>query len=76
MIKSSFQLKTIGNLLKERRQERNLTLKQISEATKIRSEYLEALEKGDYSVFPSEVYIKGFLKNYAKLYPWIPLEIF
>src|SRR3989344_1607654 len=66
MIKSSFQLKTIGNLLKERRQERNLTLKQISEATKIRSEYLEALEKGDYSVFPSEVYIKGFLKNYAK----------
>ena len=66
MIKSSFQLKTVGGLLKEKRSERNLTLKQVSEATKIRSEYLEALEQSNYEAFPSEVYIKGFLKNYSK----------
>ena len=66
MIKTSFQLRTIGALLKERRKERKLTLGQISEITKIRSEYLKALEESNYDSFPSEVYLKGFLKNYAK----------
>lgn len=66
MLKTSFQLRTIGNLLKERRKERQLTLSQISEITKIRMEYLKAIEEGNYNIFPSEVYLKGFLKNYAK----------
>ena len=29
-------------------------------------EYLKALEESNYDSFPSEVYLKGFLKNYAK----------
>ncbi len=66
MLKTSFQLRTIGSLLKERRKERKLTVSQISEITKIRGEYLKAIEDGNYDVFPSEVYLKGFLKNYAK----------
>lgn len=66
MVNASFQLRTIGHLLKERRRERKLSLSQISEITKIRSEYLKALEEGNFDVFPSEVYLKGFLKNYAK----------
>ena len=66
MISTTFKVQTIGEILKEARQKKGLTLKQISEKTKIRAEYLDALEKGDYSVFASEVYLKGFLKNYAK----------
>jgi len=66
MIKASFQLRTIGTLLKERRKERDLTLSQISEITRIRKEYLKAIENGEYDTFPSEVYLKGFLKNYSK----------
>jgi cytoskeletal protein RodZ len=66
MLNTSFQLRTIGSLLKERRKERKLTVSQISEITKIRGEYLKAIEDGNYDVFPSEVYLKGFLKNYAK----------
>jgi cytoskeletal protein RodZ len=66
MIKSAIQQKTIGDLLKEKRKERKLTIEQIAEFTKIRVEYLKALEETDYSVFTSEVYVKGFLKNYTK----------
>lgn len=66
MLNTSFQLRTIGNLLKERRKERKLNIGQIAEITKIRREYLEAIEESNYDIFPSEVYLKGFLKNYAK----------
>ena len=66
MIKSAIQQKNIGSLLRERRREKGLSIEQIAEITKIRAEYLEALENSVYSVFPSAVYLKGFLKNYAK----------
>lgn len=66
MIKSGFEVKTVGELLKEKRKAKGLQVKQVAEVTRIRGEYLKALEQGDYSVFPSEVYLKGFLKNYAK----------
>ncbi|MBN1331567.1 helix-turn-helix domain-containing protein [Candidatus Dojkabacteria bacterium] len=66
MINSTFKIQTIGELLKEKRAKKGLSLRQISEITKIRVEYLQALEDGRYSAFPSEVYLKGFLKNYAK----------
>jgi len=66
MLKSSFELRTIGDLLKERRKDQGFSFEQIVEETKIRREYLEALEEGRYNDFPSEVYLKGFLKNYAK----------
>jgi cytoskeletal protein RodZ len=66
MIKTAIQQRTVGSLLKEKRKERKLTIDQIAESTKIRREYLSALEEAEYSVFPSEVYLKGFLKNYAK----------
>lgn len=73
MIKTAIQQKTISSLLREKRRERNLTIEQIADATKIRSEYLIALENSLYNKFPSEVYIKGFLKNYAK-YLGIPTD--
>lgn len=66
MIKSAIQQQTIGSLLRNKRTEKGLTIEHISEITKIRSEYLSALENSLYSTFPSEVYLKGFLKNYAK----------
>jgi len=66
MIKTALQIKTIGTILKERRKELKLELKQVSEIIKIRVDYLAALEEGNYAIFPSEVYLKGFLKNYAK----------
>jgi len=66
MLKTTLQIKTLGTLLIEKRKEKNLEIKDVSQIVKIRSTYLQALEEGNYEVFPSEVYITGFLKNYAK----------
>jgi len=55
----------VGQMLRCRRKERGITLKDIEGALSIRVKYLEALENGDYSIIPGEVYVKGFLRNYA-----------
>lgn len=56
---------TIGARMKQRRKELGLSLEQVSDVVKIRKVYLEALEEGNYDVFDSAIYTKGFLKNYA-----------
>ncbi|HHY93296.1 MAG TPA: helix-turn-helix domain-containing protein [Firmicutes bacterium] len=65
-VKASEELTAIGELLRTTRLERGLTLEQAQEQTKIRRRYLEALENGDPKVFPGEVYMKGFIKNYGQ----------
>lgn len=55
----------IGNSLREARIRRGLTIKDVEDATKIRSKYLEALEENDYEVLPGPTYVKAFLRTYA-----------
>jgi cytoskeleton protein RodZ len=56
----------IGLLLKNRREELGLSIDHIVQDTKIRSKYLLAIEAGDFHVIPGEVYLRGFIKTYAK----------
>ncbi|HLO29739.1 MAG TPA: RodZ domain-containing protein [Anaerolineales bacterium] len=57
---------TIGQRLKLERQEQRLTLEKVFEATRIRIQYLQALEADDLSVMPSPVQARGYLRNYAE----------
>ncbi len=56
---------SIGARLKQARQERRLTLQQVSEVTRVRVRYLEALEADDLSIMPSAAQARGFLRIYA-----------
>ena len=40
----------------------------VSRALKIRSEYLIAIEEGNMNNLPEEVYLKGFIRSYAKYF--------
>ncbi len=55
----------IGPILEKRRLEKGLSLKEVEQATKIRTRYLEGLEREDPTVLPDPVYARGFLKTYA-----------
>lgn len=55
----------LGQMLREAREAKGVSLAEAEEATKIRRKYLQALEAGDYSVLPPSVYVRGFLRNYA-----------
>ena len=56
---------SVGQLLRQAREERALSLEQASRVTLIRVHYLEALETGDFNTIPSEVQSRGFLHAYA-----------
>jgi cytoskeleton protein RodZ len=55
----------IGPILEKRRLEKGLSLKEVEQATKIRTRYLEGLEREDPTVLPDPIYARGFLKTYA-----------
>ncbi|MGE5643699.1 MAG: helix-turn-helix domain-containing protein, partial [Byssovorax cruenta] len=57
---------TIGQRLKEAREVKRLTLEKVFEATRIRVQYLRALEADDLSMMPSPVQARGYLRNYAE----------
>jgi cytoskeleton protein RodZ len=55
----------IGPILEKKRLEKGLSLKEVEQATKIRTRYLQGLEREDPTVLPDPVYTRGFLKTYA-----------
>ncbi len=59
-------MQNIGDRLTEARKRLGVDLRQVSEATKIRTDYLVAMEDGSFDFSLPEVYKKGFLKIYAR----------
>ena len=51
--------------LKKTRIAKKISLKEISEYTKINNKYLEAIENGDFTILPN-VYTRLFLRSYCK----------
>jgi cytoskeletal protein RodZ len=58
-------VESLGEKLKTAREGKGLSLDDAGKETKITIRYLEALEKEDFSGFPGEAYITGFLRNYG-----------
>ena len=58
-------LKNLGDALRLKREEMNLTLKEVENATSIRTLYLQAIEDGRVSHFISNAYAFGFIRQYA-----------
>jgi len=59
------ELKRLGDMLRSKRKEMNLSLKEVENATSIRSSYLEAIEEGSITHLIAGIYAQGFLKQYA-----------
>lgn len=59
------EMKQLGELLRRRRKEMNLSLKEAENATSIRISYLQSLEEGEMNKLISPIYAQGFFKQYA-----------
>ena len=57
---------SLAELLKETRQNKNISLEKLSEITKIQVYHLEAIESGQFEKLPPLVYRDGILKRLAK----------
>lgn len=56
---------SFGETLKRERELREISLRQIAEATKINIRYLEALEENRFDVLPGGLFNKGFIRAYS-----------
>ncbi len=59
------EMQAVGELLRQKRKQMNVSLKEAENATSIRMTYLQALEEGEMDKLISPVYAQGFFKQYA-----------
>jgi cytoskeletal protein RodZ len=57
---------TLGQYLSSARELKGFDLHDAAQQTRISIQYLKALESEDFAKLPGEVFVRGFLKNYAK----------
>lgn len=56
---------TVGEQLRAAREQQKLTVHQVADATKIKTDHIRALENSDWSAFSAPVYIRGFVRSYS-----------
>lgn len=59
-------MNSVGEILKSAREAKKITLDVVNQNTKISVDVLAALEQDDLDSFESDIYLKGFLRTYAK----------
>jgi len=57
---------TLGEKLRQAREERGISLNEVADQTRISGHYLEAIENDDYRTLPGGIFNKGFVKSFAK----------
>jgi cytoskeleton protein RodZ len=55
-----------GELLRQARDEKGVTIREVERVTRIRRQYLAALEAQEFSKLPPAAYARGIVKNYAQ----------
>ncbi|MDH4262143.1 MAG: helix-turn-helix domain-containing protein [Spirochaetia bacterium] len=55
----------VGKILNKSRLEKNLSIKDASDGTKITGRHITALEENNFEIFPGETYILGFIRSYS-----------
>ncbi|HPS85749.1 MAG TPA: DUF4115 domain-containing protein [Spirochaetota bacterium] len=68
-------MESIGDRLKQAREAKKLTIKNVAQDTNMAPTYIEALEVEDFDKFPGETYIIGFLKTYSEYLKLDPEEM-
>src|SRR6266704_597680 len=58
---------TVAEQLQRAREEQKLSIYQVAEITKIKTDHVRALESGQFDSFSAPVYIRGFVRTYARV---------
>lgn len=59
-------METLGGLFRQTRERQRLSLEQIASKTRIQQRHLQALEEEDFASLPAKVFVKGFVRSYAR----------
>lgn len=59
-------MESIGEFFRQVRETKGLTLDDVASKTRIHPDFLIALEEGNYTKLPDQVFAKGFVRSYAR----------
>jgi cytoskeleton protein RodZ len=68
-------MQTLGERLEEARKRKGLSIREAAEATKIRGDYLQKFEANSFDFDLPPLYIRGFLRTYAKYLEFDPTRV-
>jgi len=68
-------MQTLGERLEEARKRKGLSIREAAEATKIRGDYLQKFEANSFDFDLPPLYIRGFLRTYAKYLEFDPARV-
>lgn len=57
---------SVGDILRKEREKKGLVFKQIEKEIRVREKFLQAIERNEWQMFSSKVYISGIIKNYSQ----------
>lgn len=59
-------MESVGEFFKQVRETKGLTIDEVASKTRIRTDFLKALEDGNLAKLPDQVFAKGFVRTYAR----------
>ena len=59
-------MESVGEFFRQVREAKGLTVDEVSSKTRIRSDFVKALEEGNFSKLPDQVFARGFVRSYAR----------
>jgi cytoskeletal protein RodZ len=66
---------SLGKYLQRERETRKISLRRVADHTRVREQFLRAIEEDQFHLLPSGTYVKGFLLAYAKYIGLDPNEV-
>ena len=57
----------VGSLLREERRNRSLDIREIARLTRLREHFVEAIEQESWDKLPPPVFVRGFIRSYARV---------
>ncbi len=59
-------MESVGEFFRHVRETKGLTIDEVASKTRIRTDFLKALEEGNFAKLPDQVFAKGFVRTYAR----------
>src|SRR4029079_6576408 len=57
---------SIGDFFKQVRETKGLTVEEVASKTRIPTDFVKALEEGNFAELPDQVFARGFVRSYAR----------
>lgn len=66
---------TVGEMLQQYREESGWSLAELAQRSRIRADYLSALEKNDFQALPAAPFVRGYIKTYGHYFDFDHLPL-